>query len=365
VKILLISGIYPPDDGGPAKFVPQFAIHLISQGHQVKVITLTGTNRTKDEFPYPVKFIKRSLPRPVRMIITTLQIIKSSIRSDFVFSNGLYEETGIAIRLTRTPTLGKIVGDPVWERVRNSGKTALTIDSFNNEMTGGIQRKLLSFALNGFSGIITPSQQLADFVKNWGISNHVSVIPNGVQILGMTKQSKEFDLVTVSRLVPWKNVDLLIRIAANKNLKLCVIGDGPENSKLRSLAAELNAEITFTGALAQEKVSEQVVKAKYFALLSTYEGMSFALLEALGAGIPAIVSNAAGNVAVIENGVNGILVPPANVEAIAEAVIRLLTTDSELKLKLSENGKSRSQQFHAQVIASIYEKMFLRNSCIN
>jgi hypothetical protein len=53
------------------------------------------------------------------------------------------------------------------------------------------------------------------------------------------------------------------------------------------------------------------------------------------------------------------------VEAIAEAVIRLLTTDSELKLKLSENGKSRSQHFHAQVIASIYEKMFLRNSCIN
>jgi hypothetical protein len=119
-------------------------------------------NRTKDEFPYPVKFIKRSLPRPVRMILTTLQIIKGSIRSDVIFSNGLYEETGIAIRLTHTPTLGKIVGDPVWERVRNSGKTTLTIDSFNNEVPGGIQRKLLSFALNGFSGIITPSQQLAD-----------------------------------------------------------------------------------------------------------------------------------------------------------------------------------------------------------
>ena len=86
MKILLISGIYPPDDGGPAKFVPQFATHLMSQGHQVKVITLTDTNRTKDEFAYPVKFIKRSLPRPVRMILTTLQIIKGSIRSDVIFS---------------------------------------------------------------------------------------------------------------------------------------------------------------------------------------------------------------------------------------------------------------------------------------
>jgi glycosyltransferase involved in cell wall biosynthesis len=337
VKILLISGIYPPDDGGPAKFVPQFATHLLSHGHQVKVITLTDAKRRNGEFQYPVKFIKRSLPRPVRMILTTLQIIKSSIRSDVIFSNGLYEETGIAIRLTRTPTLGKIVGDPVWERVRNSGKTALTIDSFNNKVTGGIQRKLLRFALNGFSGIITPSQQLADFVKNWGISKPVSVIPNGVQILGMTNQSKEFDLVTVSRLVPWKNVDLLIRIVAKKNLKLCVMGDGPENLKLRTLATELNAKVTFTGALAQDEVSPQVAKAKYFVLLSTYEGMSFALLEALGAGIPAIVSNAAGNVAVIQNSLNGYVVDISNEIACGDSIAEILSSASNYQ-KVSEGA---------------------------
>ena len=337
MKILLISGIYPPDDGGPAKFVPQFATHLLSHGHQVKVITLTDAKRRNGEFQYPVKFIKRSLPRPVRMILTTLQIIKSSIRSDVIFSNGLYEETGIAIRLTRTPTLGKIVGDPVWERVRNSGKTALTIDSFNNKVTGGIQRKLLRFALNGFSGIITPSQQLADFVKNWGISKPVSVIPNGVQILGMTNQSKEFDLVTVSRLVPWKNVDLLIRIVAKKNLKLCVMGDGPENLKLRTLATELNAKVTFTGALAQDEVSPQVAKAKYFVLLSTYEGMSFALLEALGAGIPAIVSNAAGNVAVIQNSLNGYVVDISNEIACGDSIAEILSSASNYQ-KVSEGA---------------------------
>ncbi len=337
MKILLISGIYPPDDGGPAKFVPQFATHLISHGHQVKVITLTDTKRSKGEFQYPVKFIKRSLPRPVRMILTTLEIIKSSIKSDFIFSNGLYEETGIATRLTRTPTLGKIVGDPVWERARNSGSTKLTIESFNTETAGGIQRSLLKFALNGFKEIITPSQQLADFVKKWGISNPVSMIPNGVQILGMSNQPKEFDLVTVSRLVPWKNVDLLIRIAAKKNLKLCVIGDGPENLKLRSLATELNAQITFTGALAQDKVGQQVAKAKYFALLSTYEGMSFALLEALGAGIPAIVSNAAGNVAVIKNGVNGYVVDISNEVSCENLIAKILSSVSNYQ-KVSEGA---------------------------
>jgi glycosyltransferase involved in cell wall biosynthesis len=271
------------------------------------------------------------------MIISTLHIFKSALRNDLIFSNGLYEETGIAVRLTRTPTLGKIVGDSVWERSRNSGKTTLTIEAFNNSKSGGFQRKLLGFALNGFSEIITPSQQLAGFVKQWGISKPVSVIPNGVQILGMTNQSKEFDLVTVSRLVPWKNVDLLIRIVAKKNLKLCVMGDGPENLKLRTLATELNAQVTFTGALAQDKVSQQVAKAKYFVLLSTYEGMSFALLEALGAGIPAIVSNAAGNVAVIQNSLNGYVVDISNEIACGDSIAEILSSASNYQ-KVSEGA---------------------------
>jgi len=337
VKILLISGIYPPDDGGPAKFVPQFANYLISQGHKVKVITLTDSKRSKKEFPYPVRFINRSLAKPLRMILTTKYIFLSSIRSDLIFANGLYEETGVAVRFSRTPTLGKIVGDPVWERARNSGSTKLTIESFNTEVPVGIQRRLLKFALNGFKEVITPSQQLADFVKKWGISKPVSMIPNGVQILGMSNQPKEFDLVTVSRLVPWKNVDLLIRIAAKKNLKLCVIGDGPENLKLRSLATELNAQITFTGALIQAKVSQQVAKAKYFALLSTYEGMSFALLEALGAGIPAIVSNAAGNVAVIKNGVNGYVVDISNEISCGNSIAEIVNSTSNYQ-KVSEGA---------------------------
>jgi len=271
------------------------------------------------------------------MILTTKYIFLSSIRSDLIFANGLYEETGVAVRFSRTPTLGKIVGDPVWERARNSGSTKLTIESFNTEAPAGIQRRLLKFALNGFKEIITPSQQLADFVKKWGISKPVFMIPNGVHVLGMSNQPKEFDLVTVSRLVPWKNVDLLIRIAAKKNLKLCVIGNGPESLKLRTLATELNAQVTFTGALAQEKVSQQVAKAKYFALLSTYEGMSFALLESLGAGIPAIVSNAAGNVAVIKNGVNGYVVDISNEISCGNSIAEILSSASNYQ-KVSEGA---------------------------
>ena len=103
------------------------------------------------------------------------------------------------------------------------------------------------------------------------------------------------------------------------------------------MATELNAQVTFTGALAQDKVSQQVAKAKYFALLSTYEGMSFALLEALGAGIPAIVSNAAGNVAVIQNGVNGYVVDISNEISCGNLIAEILSSSSDYQ-KVSEGA---------------------------
>lgn len=58
MKILLISGIFPPDDGGPAKFMPQFATHLISQGHKVKVITLTDKKEIKANFSIQLNSVK-------------------------------------------------------------------------------------------------------------------------------------------------------------------------------------------------------------------------------------------------------------------------------------------------------------------
>ena len=106
---------------------------------------------------------------------------------------------------------------------------------------------------------------------------------------------------------------------------------------MRGLATELKAQVTFTGALAQEKVNEQVAKAKYFALLSTYEGMSFALLEALGAGIPAIVSNAAGNVAVIENGVNGYVLDISNEILCGNSIAEILNSSIDYQ-KISKGA---------------------------
>jgi glycosyltransferase involved in cell wall biosynthesis len=62
---------------------------------------------------------------------------------------------------------------------------------------------------------------------------------------------------------------------------------------------------------------------------------------------------------IISDGISGLLVPPADVDALARALRRVLT-DPALEQQLSRNGQKRSQDFHAQAIASAYEEMFLR-----
>jgi glycosyltransferase involved in cell wall biosynthesis len=161
-------------------------------------------------------------------------------------------------------------------------------------------------------------------------------------------------------------IDALAQVRQVIPVHLWIIGEGKQRGMLEKQIQQLGLNDCVRLLGFQSNPYKYMAAADIFVLSSLYEGFGNVIVEAMACGTPVIATDCPyGPGEIIENGVNGILVPPANVEAIAEAVIRLLTTDSELKLKFSENGKSRSQQFHAQVIASIYEKMFLRNSCIN
>ena len=118
MKILLVTGIFPPDIGGPSTYIPNLARYLKKKGHEVRILTLANDtkNQLRDEFE--IIRIQRTLPKPLRMILVIAFF--SFISKDFkVFANGLHEEVGISLALRKRHALAKIVGDPVWERSRN------------------------------------------------------------------------------------------------------------------------------------------------------------------------------------------------------------------------------------------------------
>ncbi len=164
-----------------------------------------------------------------------------------------------------------------------------------------------------------------------------------------TQKKRPFTVLCVGRLVPAKGQRILLdacqRLRKNgKDVQLVFVGTGPDEKYLRALASEqgLDDMVLFTGALNQEEVRQWYGKADLFALASFAEGIPVVLMEAMACGVPCISTRITGIPELIRDGIDGLLVSPAQTEELADA-IELLMTDDDLRGQLAIAGRRRVQ----------------------
>ena len=170
----------------------------------------------------------------------------------------------------------------------------------------------------------------------------ISVIPNFVDTDIFNPRNNipkiENSIVSVGRLDQVKQFDLLIRACGKiPNCNITLIGEGPEKSKLESLARELEVKIKFSGNVANEALPELIQKHQVFAVTSVREGHSKALIEAMSCGMPIIGTNVPGLKNTIQNGSNGLLVE-SNEDAIKQGILKLLK-DAPLRSFLGNEAR--------------------------
>jgi glycosyltransferase involved in cell wall biosynthesis len=333
MKCLLISGIYRPEIGGPATYLPTLATVLIDQSNQVEVITLKNSSAPAQSEAWPVNYITRDQNLLIRFIKTVMLITRKAKGVESIFSNGLFQETAVALLFIKRRSVAKVVGDPVWERARNKGLTKLSINEFNDsklKINQKFQRWLICWSLNRFNLITCPSLELKSLMQGWGVTKPIQFIPNGVDLISTSSVNKEFDLISVCRLVSWKNLDKLVIANAKAKTRLAIAGSGPEELKLKVLALSTNSDVTFLGQLEEQDVIKALQKSKVFALLSDYEGLSFSLLQAMACELPSIVSSAKGNTDVITNNSEGLVVDIKNENSIVTAIQQLLSEPEKI-----------------------------------
>jgi glycosyltransferase involved in cell wall biosynthesis len=343
LRFILVSGIYYPDIGGPATYIPKLANFLVDRGDLIETLSLRDNSKVVlPSEPWRRHFVCRNLPKIIRQFVVIARLISLSQRYQGILANGLHEEVAVSTLITKKPAVAKVVGDPIWERFRNAQGSTISIKDFQNSklpIPYKVQRKFLTWSLNRFQFVTTPSKELAEYIASWGVKSEIRVIPNGVRCADASP-SRDNDLVSVvsvSRLVNWKNVDCLIRATSLANLKLVIVGSGPELNYLQDLANNLNANVEFTGDLERHEVTEKLRNADIYALISDYEGLSFSLLEAMMMGKSILASDNRGNSDVITDEVNGIVVPVRSVQDTFQALDRLLK-DPHLRVTLSNNA---------------------------
>lgn len=336
MRVLIVSGIFPPDAGGPANYVPALAQALSADHEVVGVVTLSDDPvQEGSRFAFPVYRLPRGMNRISRRLKTIATIVRLLRTSDVVYLNGLVLEGIIACRLIRRrPAVIKVVGDRVWEEARNRAATTLDINAFqlpgSKSMRWKLMRALQSTYTRAAQFVITPSRYLSDVVAGWGVPrDRLRVVLNAVSPPPPDDGARpDHDVVTVARLVSWKGIDRLIDVCAASGWSLLVVGDGPERATLEARATASGSRIEFTGAVARADVPGQIRRARVFVLNSTYEGLPHIVLEAKLAGRPVVATAVGGTPETIHDGVDGYLVPAGNNDRLGAVLAQLLADDA-------------------------------------
>ena len=311
----ILSGIYPPDIGGPAKFARTFSEFLVSRKFKVKVISYVDSkSQLLFKNGVEINLVSRQLPLVLRYISTITLVLRSIMRKEIIIANGCFIEIAILRLFIRFNYVTKIPGDIVWERARNKNLTSSGIDEFQGERLNWkytIFRKLFIYSLQKSKKVIVPSSHLKLLAKSWGLpDSQIALIHNSVDcrtFVPLQNPSKKYDVVTVSRLVPWKGLEEVIKTCSSLGKSLAIVGDGPMKSDLKKLSLEAKSPVTFLGELDQESLIRVYQDSRFFILNSSFEATSYALLEAMSCGLIPISNDSTGSLEVIQHGTNGIL----------------------------------------------------------
>jgi glycosyltransferase involved in cell wall biosynthesis len=346
VRVVVVSGIWPPDPGGPASHAPAIADFLFAREHDVEIVTTAGLEPAAR--PYRVSWAARS--SPLRHVRAALLVRHAARRADVVYATSMIRRAAIGSRLARRPLVVKLVSDEVFEREMRSGRFAGTLDEFQR-VQGGARIRFLratrNAALRRARHVLCPSAYLRDVALGWGLGpERVSVLPNpapdspplpsrdelraGLGIDGRT-------LVFAGRLGPQKALGVALAALVDvSDVALVVAGDGPERAALEARAAELGLDgrVRFLGSVPRDAVLRLFGAADASVLPSAWENFPHTVVESLAVGCPVIATAVGGVPEVVRDGENGLLVAPNDPSALSAAISRFFS-DAGLRERLS------------------------------
>jgi glycosyltransferase involved in cell wall biosynthesis len=364
--VLVVSGIWPPDVGGPASHAPDVAAYLHAHGHEVEVL-VTAKHPPVGE-PYPVRWVSRSIPKGAIHVRTGIEVGRRAARADVVYTTGMFGRSAAGASLARTPYVIKLTADPAFERARRRGIVGGDVDEFQ-EAGGGAAVRVFRVArdaeLKHAAHVFTPSSYLRELAVSWGVDPaHVSVLPNPSPPRPELAPRHELratlgidgpTLAFAGRLTAQKSLRVALEaVAAVDGVTLLIAGEGDERPALERDVAELGlgGRVRLLGAQPRQRVLELFAAADAVLLSSSWENFPHTVVEALAVGTPVIATATGGVAEVVRDGENGLLVPVGDATALAAAIGRYLADDA-LRARLRDAA-------HESVAAYEPERIFAR-----
>jgi glycosyltransferase involved in cell wall biosynthesis len=347
MRILITTGIFKPEPGGPATYAAELARRLQSSGHKVAVLTYSQKREySKDkQFTFPlirVVRVKNKLLNYVRYFFAVRREIK---KYDFVYSLDWFSvgmPVMLAAKFSKKKYILRVGGGYIWEKYLAEGNSPVTLREFYEKRM--YKKYLLMYLIikrvfrNAAHIIFNSDIQRDLYLEPYGITREkTSVIynpmPEGrfdglVQSFNFDKRyaDKDKEIVFWGRFIKMKNVESLVRAFAkmsDPSFRLLLIGEGPTEGDLRKLAAELDVahRVEFFSPMSHSDLFRRIVNCYLFVLPSWTDISPNQINEAMSLKIPFLVTKE--NYLPINNQ-KFLKIDPKSVEDITEKINQLL-----------------------------------------
>lgn len=372
-RIALISSSYHPHPGGVEEHVRHVARELQRAGHEVAVWTVDRGEHlgTRSVDGIEVRYLPAPLPARTPRALLSYAVHSPqawgawlgayrALRPDVLHvqcfgPNGLY---ALALHhLTRTPLVVSAHGETFMDDHNAFAESAL--------LRRGLARSLQDArAVTGCSSVV-----LEDLRTSYGLADGV-VVPNGIDLDEVEPHARPTwwpesgdVILALGRVEHVKGFDLLLRAVARlpSGSHVVVGGDGAALPALRELATELGlgARAHFPGRLSREDVATTMAHADVFVVPSRVEAFGIVALEAWRAGTPLVMTSRGGAHDFVTEGVDGLLVDPLDIDALAQAIGALLS-DRARATALGAAGRSAVTAYTWERVAGGYGQLYDR-----
>jgi phosphatidylinositol alpha-mannosyltransferase len=363
----MVSDVYYPHPGGISEHVHHLTLELRRRGHKVDILTAKTKNKHFPfvDPPYVIR-IGKGLKFPINKSLTNV-----------TFSPLLTKK--VKEILDRGYHIVHIHGSlaPMLPLLAVNYSKSVNVFTFHAAHDESVWYELFKpILINSFMKIHVPiavSEVAKQSVARYFPGNY-RVIPNGIDTERFNPQVEPFtelmekgvyNILFVGRLEPRKGFKVLIKAlpyvkAIIPRIKLIVVGGGPlfkwYSNKVED---EIKENIVFVGTVPPEDLPRYYRSAHIF-VSPAIGGESFGivLLEAMASGTPIVASNIPGYSHVVENGREGLLVPPESPQLLASAIVTLLK-NARLRKKMGERGREKAIEKYAwSRVAEQIEKVY-------
>lgn len=354
MRIVIATGIYPPEVGGAATVALRLAEKLVQLGNEVIVVTYgdRSGNRLENNVALKVVSVSRLggvIWRYARYFFVLLREVQKN--DTLVFTDAL--STGLAARLVaylrrEIHLIARLGGERLWEDAVQSGKTQSTLREYWSGSASGAShrctRLYYRWLFTPVNRIIVPSGLLLDILVKIDprVASKVQIVPNRASSIKSESKPDNADttilrLAFIGRMYRVKNIAFLARVIRccfenGRPLHMTFAGDGDQVAEATAILEEYSAHVTFLGGVSPDRVKKVLQMTDVLLLPSLSDVYPNAAIEALASGVPVLITAEHG----LEEGFGGLIpISPKDELAWVDAIERMLDSETYEYLRKS------------------------------